>query len=62
MSSLSRLWTAQEVMDHLRITKPTLYKLFREGELRKIQVRGGIRVPEDSLVAYLRRNEAEVKA
>ena len=48
-----KVYKFKEVMEILRITKPTLLKVLRSGDLKGIQVGGQWRITEIDLNEYL---------
>ena len=55
MSATSQfdLLRINEVAEYLRIGRTTLYQLIRAGEIKKIKVRGGVRVRRRDLERYI---------
>ena len=47
--------TVTETAAHLAVSKWTVYRLVREGELRGVRVGQRLRFREEDLVAYLER-------
>lgn len=52
---MTRLLTTREVMDLLRVSKPTLFRLLSAGKIRRVKVGGLTRVREADLEEYVRR-------
>jgi excisionase family DNA binding protein len=50
---LSRLLTVAEVANVMRVSRMTVYRLIRRGQLQAIRVGRNYRVREDDLSAYL---------
>ncbi len=50
---LSRLLTVGEVADVMRVSRMTVYRLIRRGQLKAIRVGRNYRVREDDLNEYL---------
>jgi excisionase family DNA binding protein len=50
---LSRLLTVAEVASVMRVSRMTVYRLIRRGQLQAIRVGRNYRVREDDLSAYL---------
>lgn len=48
--------------DFIDVSRAQLYKLIGEGEIDVIRVGRAIRVPHDSLLAFVERKKAEAKA
>jgi excisionase family DNA binding protein len=49
----TRLYTAAEVADQLRVSTMTIYRLIRRGELTAVRVGRNYRVRAEDLEAYL---------
>lgn len=49
-----RYLTVEEVAAAMRVSKMTVYRLLRSGELPGVRVGRSFRVPQDALEAYLR--------
>jgi len=47
------LYTASEVLAILQISKPTLYRLFKRGNLKKVKLGRSMRVRQADLNAYI---------
>jgi len=56
-----KLLTTREVLEILRITKPTLLRIIKNGKLRASKVGHNYRILEDDLNKYI-RGETEPKA
>jgi excisionase family DNA binding protein len=56
-----RLLTVEEIATALRVSKMTVYRLIREGELRTERIGRQFRVPPENLEAYLQRNYADYR-
>jgi excisionase family DNA binding protein len=52
-SPISRLLTVVEVATLMRVSRMTVYRLIRRGQLKAIRVGRNYRVREDDLNAYL---------
>jgi excisionase family DNA binding protein len=52
----SRLLTLKEAMAHLGVRRTTMNKLLRNRELSKVKIYGAMRIPENSVLAYIKRN------
>lgn len=50
---MSRLLTVAEVATVMRVSRMTVYRLIRRGQLQAIRVGRNYRVREDDLAAYL---------
>jgi excisionase family DNA binding protein len=50
---ISRLLTVAEVANVIRVSRMTVYRLIRRGQLKAIRVGRNYRVREDDLNAYL---------
>lgn len=50
---ISRLLTVAEVANVIRVSRMTVYRLIRRGQLKAIRVGRNYRVREDDLSAYL---------
>jgi excisionase family DNA binding protein len=54
---MDKLLYVSEVAERLNCSKPTVYKLVSEGDLKGIKIsENGLRIPEDSLEDFLARN------
>ncbi len=51
---ISRLFTVAEVATVMRVSRMTVYRLIRRGNLKAIRVGRNYRVKEDDLELYLR--------
>ena len=51
---LTRLLTVQEVAEVMRVSRMTVYRLIRAGQLKAVRVGRNYRVREEDLSAYLR--------
>jgi excisionase family DNA binding protein len=49
----ARLLTVNEVADLLRVSRMTVYRLIKEGELKALRVGRNYRLREDDVDAYL---------
>jgi excisionase family DNA binding protein len=47
------LYTVEEVAEMLSVSRHTIYKLFKDGELESVKVRGARRVLAEALEAYV---------
>jgi len=47
------VYTTEEVVRFLRISRPTFYKYIRQGKIRAIKVGGGYRIFDSELVRFL---------
>ena len=47
------LYTTAEVTTILQVSRPTLYRLFQSGSLKKVKLGSGTRVRHADLVAYI---------
>jgi excisionase family DNA binding protein len=52
---MKRNLTLKTVADLLGSSTRTIYRLIADGELTAFKVRGGLRIPEESLEEYRRR-------
>lgn len=52
-SPISRLMTVAEIATVMRVSRMTVYRLIRRGQLKAIRVGRNYRVSEDELNAYL---------
>jgi excisionase family DNA binding protein len=50
---ISRLLTVAEVANLMRVSRMTVYRLIRRGQLKAVRVGRNYRVREDDLSAYL---------
>lgn len=50
-----KLLKVAEVVDVLRVSKTTVYRLMHDGTIRSMRVGRGFRIPEAELLAYLKR-------
>ena len=48
-----RLVTVAETAERLSVSKPTIYRLCREGKLRSRKVKGALRIDSHSLTDYM---------
>ena len=55
-----RYLTVAEVAETMRVSKMTVYRLVRGGELPAVRVGRSFRVPQDALEAYLAASSFEV--
>ena len=55
MKDLPRLLNIPQVCDRLATSRASVYRLIAEGELEALKVRGGLRVTESSIEAYVRK-------
>ena len=53
---MNKLYTAQEVADRLKIKKTTVYELIKRNELESSKIGKQIRISEEQLNRYLKRN------
>ncbi len=47
------VYTTEEVVRFLRISRPTFYKYIRQGKIRAIKVGGSYRILDSELVRFL---------
>lgn len=47
------LYTTKEAMEILKVSRTTLYRIVKNGDLKSIKVGGGIRFTEDEINRYL---------
>ena len=47
------VYTTEEVVRFLRISRPTFYKYIRQGKIRAIKVGGGYRIFDSELARFL---------
>lgn len=52
----STIYTVSEAAERLKVSKPTLYKLFNSGKLEFFWVGGLRRVTEEQIENYIREN------
>jgi excisionase family DNA binding protein len=50
----TKFMTPQEVADHLRVSKMTVYRLLKSGEMPSVRIGRSLRVRESDLHAFLR--------
>lgn len=50
------LLTANEVAERLSISKSQAYNLIDQGDIRKVQIRGSVRVKEEDLEQFIEEN------
>ena len=55
-ATLPRLRTLAEAMACLGVSRTTVNKLLRDGELAKVKIYGAMRITEESIMAYIDRN------
>ncbi len=53
---MEELLTVKEVMEYLKITRTTIYKLINRGAFPVIKVAGATRIKRDDLMAYIERS------
>ena len=49
-----QLLSVAEAAELLGVSRMTVYRLIRDGDLQRVKVRGASRIPESSLGSYLR--------
>mgnify|MGYP001226978422 CR=1 FL=1 len=54
-----RYLTVAEVAETMRVSKMTVYRLAKSGDLPAVRVGRSYRVPQDALEAYLGRSAAD---
>jgi len=50
----TKFLTPQEVADHLRVSKMTVYRLLKSGELASVRIGRSLRVRESDMHAFLK--------
>lgn len=50
----TKFLTPQEVADHLRVSKMTVYRLLKNGELPSVRIGRSLRVRESDVNAFLK--------
>jgi excisionase family DNA binding protein len=58
----TRLLHVAEVAERLRVSKMTIYRLIRSGDLPALQIGRLYRIPEPALLAYVTAAAVEVRA
>lgn len=53
MNKPPMLYTTKEAMEILKVSRTTLYRIVKNGDLKSIKVGGGIRFTEDEINRYL---------
>ena len=56
------IFTAKETMEYLRITRPTLFKLIKEGKLKAVKVGHNYRIRKVDLDNFLQGETEDLKA
>jgi excisionase family DNA binding protein len=56
--SVTRLLTPDDVAELLRLSKTTVYRLCRRGEIPTLRIGGSLRVDPDALDGWIRRQSA----
>lgn len=51
--AIPKLMTIQEVMESLKVSRSTIYRLIDAGLLRRVKVGGASRITEESVMGYL---------
>ena len=54
-----RLLTVNEVADHLRVSRMTVYRLIKEGQMKALRVGRSYRLREDDVDEYLSKRYTE---
>lgn len=49
--------TMDQVAERLQITRMTVYRLIRKGDIKAIKIGSSVRIPENSFAEYLENNE-----
>ncbi len=57
-----RYLTVAEVAETMRLSKMTVYRLTKSGELPAVRVGRSYRVPQDALDAYLERSMTDAQS
>jgi excisionase family DNA binding protein len=60
-SGIARLLTVGEVASVMRVSRMTVYRLIRRGQLRAIRVGRNYRVREEDLKAYLESSAVPIE-
>lgn len=47
------IYTIQEAAERLKVSKPTIYKLFRDGKLKFFMVAGRRRITESQIAEFI---------
>ena len=56
---LPKLLTVDDVCEYLGLGRTVVYETVRTGDIPHIRIRGRIRVSEDDLLDYLKKNKRE---
>ncbi len=59
MQQLPKLLTIQETCEALTVSRATLYRIMRRGELQTVRVGKRPRIERPALAAYLRRSRSQ---
>ena len=64
MEFKDRVFTVKEAADHLRVSRPTVYKLINDGELKAFKIRNNRRITGGEIQRFLaeRQTEAQTKS
>ena len=53
---MQKLITTDGAAEILSVTRRTVYRLIKSGQLKAVKVNSAVRIPEDSLEEFLKRN------
>jgi excisionase family DNA binding protein len=62
MTAAQRILTVPELAAHLRISRPTAYRLLKSGAIPTIRIGAHLRITEGALNRYLDGREREAEA
>jgi excisionase family DNA binding protein len=54
---MDKLLTPDQVADFLAVSRKTVYRIIKAGKLEAVNVESILRIPEESLKAYVNRNK-----
>ena len=58
---MERLWTVEEVIAHLQVSRSKLYQLVREGQLRAVKIGRAVRFRSGTIQAFIEQSEQVVE-
>ena len=62
MEFKNMIFTVAETADHLKVSRPTVYKLIKEGELKVFKIRNNTRITGEEIERYISERQSNAQA